>query len=67
MVVGLVILLFGGFLYLTGRLNVPLGQLPGDLRIERGNLRCLIPLATSILLSVVLTVLLNLFVRIFRR
>ncbi len=67
MVVGLVILLFGGLFYLTGRLNIPFGQLPGDLRIERGNLTCLIPLATSILLSVVLTILFNLFVRMFRR
>jgi hypothetical protein len=67
MVVGLTILLVGGGLYLGGRLNLPFGRLLGDIRIERGNLTCLIPLATSILLSVVLTIVLNLLVRMFKR
>jgi hypothetical protein len=66
MAVGLAILLVGGGLYLAGRLSLPLGRLPGDIRIERGNLTCLIPLATSLLLSVVLTVVLNLLVRMFK-
>ncbi len=67
MVLGLTILLVGGGLYLAGRLNLPIGRLPGDIRIERGNLTCLIPLATSLLLSIVLTVVLNLLVRMFKR
>ena len=67
MVVGLAILLVGGGLYLAGRINLPLGRLPGDIRIERVNLTCLIPLATSILLSVILTIVLNLVIRLLRR
>jgi hypothetical protein len=67
MVLGLAILLVGGGLYLAGRLNLPLGRLPGDIRIERGNLTCLIPLVTSLLLSVVLTIVLNLLMRMFKR
>ena len=67
MVVGLAILLVGGGLYLAERINLPLGRLPGDIRIERGNLTCLIPLATSILLSVILTIVLNLVIRVLRR
>ena len=67
MAVGLAILLVGGGLYLAGWINLPLGRLPGDIRIERGNLTCLIPLATSILLSVILTVVLNLVIRMLRR
>ena len=40
--------------------NVPfLGRLPGDIRIERENVRVFIPLGTMILVSVILTVLLN--------
>jgi len=35
-----------------------LGRLPGDFVIERGNFRLYIPLATSLLISVVLSVLL---------
>ena len=42
---------------LVGR--VPwLGRLPGDIHIERGNFSFYVPLATSLLLSVVLTLLL---------
>ncbi len=67
MAVGLAILLVGGGLYLAGRINLPLGHLPGDIRIERGNLTCLIPLATSILVSILLTAVLNLVIRLLRR
>ena len=40
-----------------------LGRLPGDLRFGRGNTRVYVPLATSLLISIVLTILLNLFLR----
>jgi hypothetical protein len=35
-----------------------LGKLPGDIRIERENFRLYVPIGTSILISVVLTVIL---------
>ena len=38
-------------------------QLPGDLTIRSGNLTIFIPIATSIILSIVLTVALNMFLR----
>jgi hypothetical protein len=38
-------------------------RLPGDITIERRNFRFYFPLGTSILLSVVLTLLLNVFFR----
>jgi len=51
---GLLIALAGVVLMLVGR--VPwLGRLPGDIHIERGNFSFYFPLATSLLLSVVLT------------
>ncbi|PYM78117.1 MAG: DUF2905 domain-containing protein [Candidatus Rokuibacteriota bacterium] len=54
---GLLIALAGVVLMLVGR--VPwLGRLPGDIHIERGNFSFYFPLATSLLLSVVLTLLL---------
>jgi hypothetical protein len=40
-----------------------IGRLPGDLRVERGNFRFYFPLATSIVVSVVLSLLLWLFGR----
>jgi hypothetical protein len=44
-----------------------LGRLPGDFRFQTGNITCMIPLATSILLSVVLTILLNVIVRLLNK
>jgi Protein of unknown function (DUF2905) len=56
---GLLIALAGVVIMLVGR--VPwLGRLPGDIHIERGNFSFYFPLATSLVLSVVLTLLLYL-------
>ena len=44
-------------------LGVPLGRLPGDIVIRRGNFSFYFPLATSIILSILLTLLLALFRR----
>ena len=56
-VFGLLIALAGVALMLVGR--VPgLGRLPGDVHIQRGNWTFYFPLATSLLLSVVLTLIL---------
>jgi hypothetical protein len=58
-VLGLITVLIGLFLSFGGRLG--LGHLPGDISINRGNLRIYIPLGTCVLLSLVLTVLFRLF------
>lgn len=63
MLAGLVLLFLGGMIWILARLNIPLGQLPGDLRIQRGNFSCFIPLASSLLLSAMLTFLINLILR----
>jgi hypothetical protein len=60
---GAVLLVTAGLLYLLSRLNLPLGLLPGDLVISRGNFTCVFPLLTSLLISIILTVLLNLLIR----
>jgi hypothetical protein len=63
--VGGALLVLGLLLVLLGR--VPgLGRLPGDIVIERENFRLYIPLGTMILVSVVLTLLLNLISRLRR-
>ena len=66
LVTGGVLILVGGSLWLLSRVGF-LGRLPGDIRVERPGFTCLIPLATSILLSIVLTVLLNIIVRLMNR
>ncbi len=56
-VFGVLIALVGVALMVVGR--VPwLGRLPGDIHIERGNWTFYFPLATSLLLSAVLTLIL---------
>jgi hypothetical protein len=62
LLVGVLVALIGGILLLAG--NVPwLGRLPGDISIERGNFRFYAPIATSLLISLVLTIVLNLLAR----
>jgi hypothetical protein len=64
---GLALVVIGGLVFLAARLNLPLGRLPGDIRIERENFSCAFPLATSILLSIILTVALNILVRLLNK
>lgn len=44
-------------------LGVPLGRLPGDFSVRRGNISFYFPLATSIVLSILLTLILAFFRR----
>ena len=57
--VGAVIVVVG----IAVQLGLPLGRLPGDIRWSRGSVTVYAPLVTGLLLSVVLTVLLNVFFR----
>ena len=59
MVVGLVIAGIG-LLIMSG---APIGRLPGDISIRRGNFTFYFPLATSIIASILLTLLLTLLRR----
>jgi hypothetical protein len=64
---GLALLLIGGLVYVAARTGLPLGRLPGDIRIERDNFSCFFPIVTMILLSVVLTIVLNIVVRFLNK
>lgn len=66
---GLVIAAVGLGLVLLGPLisRLGLGRLPGDISTEVGGVRIFFPLATMILLSLLLTILLNLFVWLMAR
>jgi hypothetical protein len=55
-------LLLGTLFTLGGRLPW-LGRLPGDIAIERENFRFYFPLATSIVISIILTLIVALFRR----
>jgi len=55
---GVLFVVIGGVLMLFGRFH-----LPGDITFRSGNVTLYIPIATSIILSVILTVVLNLLFR----
>jgi hypothetical protein len=56
LVFGVIIIAIGGLLLLSGKIPW-LGRLPGDIMIQRKNFTFYFPLATSILLSILLTIL----------
>ena len=62
LIVGLVIAAVGGLIIAGRRLG--LGQLPGDVSVSNGSSSFFFPIVTCIVISVVITVLLNLFLRL---
>jgi hypothetical protein len=65
-VIGAVAMVAGLAFIVLGRANIPLGRLPGDIVYRGKNSTFYFPLATSILVSVVLSVVMYLIGR-FRR
>lgn len=61
LVVGIVLVVIGGLAVLGVRL--PFGRLPGDIAIEGERGAIYIPIASMIVLSIILTILANLFFR----
>jgi hypothetical protein len=64
---GIVLIVAGVIVFGLAKLNLPLGRLPGDIRIEGQNGSFYFPLTTSILVSVVLTILLNVIGRFLKK
>lgn len=60
--IGILFILAGLFFYFGGKLNFP-GHLPGDIHFSRGNTEFYFPIVSSILVSVIGTIILNLFFR----
>ena len=69
---GRVLILMGVVAFLLGVLLILapkapfLGRLPGDIIVRKGNFTLYVPLITMVLVSIGLTVVLNLFLRFFR-
>ena len=67
LIAGLGVAVLGAALWLAGRFLPGLARLPGTFKFELGGLTCVFPLLASIVLSVVLTILLNLAARIIKK
>lgn len=68
---GGVVFALGGALVLVSRLpgmsGFRLFDLPGDVRIQTGNLTCVVPIVSMIVLSIVITIIVNLIIRFLNR
>jgi hypothetical protein len=62
LLIGLGFLVFGVIFLLFAQV-FKLGRLPGDIVFQRENFTIFFPLATSIIISIVLTIIINLFIR----
>lgn len=65
LIVGVFIVVAGILIYFFHDYFKWIGRLPGDIRVERENFKFYFPLATMIILSLVLTILINIFKRFF--
>lgn len=63
---GVALVVIGGLVTLLGRTGLPLGRLPGDFLYRGKNATFYFPLASSILISVVLSIVLFLIERLKR-
>lgn len=67
LIAGLGLVALGALVWLIGQMGLPLGNLPGDFswQSESGNTRVYVPLTTMLLVSLVLTLVVNLLWRLF--
>ena len=65
-VLGIALAVIGGLIMLLGRSGLPLGRLPGDILYRGKNTTFYFPLATSIVISIVLSVIMFLISRMKR-
>ncbi|MGB8012664.1 MAG: DUF2905 domain-containing protein [Terriglobales bacterium] len=65
-ILGVILVAIGGIVMLLGRTGIPLGRLPGDIVYRGKNTIFYFPLASSILISVVLSIVLLLIGRMRR-
>jgi len=69
---GKILILVGAFTVFMGLLlvlwqRIPfLGKLPGDIFVHKGNLQFFFPVATCVIISIVLTVIVNLVIHLFK-
>ena len=62
-VAGLLLAAVGVVLIIAGKLNIPLGKLPGDITYQKKNLTVFAPFGTMLVVILILTLILNIFSR----
>ena len=64
-ITGIVLVVVGGLVWLLSKIP-GLNQFPGTLKIEIGSFSCIFPILASIVLSILLTVALNVIARLMK-
>ncbi len=64
---GLALIVFGFLVFLGNKMGISFGKLPGDIQVQKEKYSFHFPLATCIIVSIVLTLLLNLVFWLFKR
>ena len=60
---GLLLAAIGVVLVLADKLNIPFGKLPGDITYQKKNLTVFAPFGTMLVVSLVLSIIFNIFSR----
>ncbi len=63
MIAGAILFILGAILYVAPWLLSWFGKLPGDIRIETERVKVFIPITSMIIVSIVLTIIINIFKR----
>jgi uncharacterized membrane protein len=63
--IGIILVILGLIVHFAGNSLNWLGRLPGDIRIEKENHRVFIPVTSMILISIILTIIINLIRKFF--
>jgi hypothetical protein len=66
LILGGVMIVVGGIIWLLGRFHI-FEHFPGTIRIQTSGVTCVFPLLASILISIVLTVALNIIIRLLNK
>jgi hypothetical protein len=64
---GIVLILIGGGVWLAAKFGIPFGRLPGDIQIEGRNGSFYFPVVSSIVISLLLTIILNVIIRFLNK
>lgn len=64
---GLGVILLGILIWAGGKIGIPIGKLPGDIRMQREKFFLYFPIVTSLLISLFFTIIINLVLWIFRK
>ncbi len=66
-ILGVLFFIIGGFLIVLDHIGLSKWKIPGDIHAEWGSFTCVIALGTSLLLSILITIILNVLVHFLNR